>query len=126
MKAVKLYTYDLKKQVKVEDFDSWGEFVEALEFAELDKSLGYKDFKEAPTGWSDDLFGEFTEMRIIKTLVPPSMKSANDKAKTNYRMAHVAISKQPSDRLQVEGDMRRIVGWGCTCSYKAGSIGNIA
>ena len=122
-KAVKLYTYDLKRQLHLEQFDHWSDYVEALNTTDLDKMLGFKDFKEAPNGWSDELFGEFHPMRIIKTLVPPSMKSANDKARSNFRMAHVAISTVPCDRLQLEGDMRRIVGWGCTCSYKAGSIG---
>ena len=51
------------------------------------------------------------------------MKSANDKQKVNYRMAQISISKEPSDRLALEGDLRRILAWGCTCSYKAGSIG---
>lgn len=89
----------------------------------MDKDIFYKDFTEAPDDWDDELFGPFVEQRIIKCLVPPSMKSANDKQKVNYRMAHIAVSKEPLDRLALEGDLRRIVAWGCTCSYKAGSIG---
>lgn len=122
-KGVKLYSYELRLQYRPESFNSWAEYAEQLPNLQLDKDVFYKEFTEAPENWRNDLFGDFVQCTIIKTLVAPSMKSANDAQKANFKMAHVAISQIPSDRLQLEGDLRRIVGWGCTCDYKAGSIG---
>ena len=40
MKAIKLYAYDLKMQNRIGEFESWADYLEALETTELDKTLG--------------------------------------------------------------------------------------
>ena len=82
----------------------------------------FKDFIEPPENWNEELFGTYKPVRIIKTSIPPSMKSASTKA--NYRTAYIAVADEISDRLQLDGEMGRIQYFGCTCCYKAGSLGN--
>ena len=53
------------------------------------------------------------------------MKSAEGTSKPNYRTAYIAVSNEVSDRLQLDGELGKINDWGCTCSYKAGSLGNL-
>ena len=43
----------------------------------------------------------------------------------NHSTAVVMLTDHPTDHLGLEGDLGRIRGWGCSCPYKAGSIGNI-
>lgn len=120
-RAIKLYSYEICIQNKPDDFPNQTAYDEHLRNAELKKDILYKDFNEPPENWNEELFGYYQPVRIIKTSIPPSMKSAS---KANYRTAYIAVAGEISDRLQLDGDLGRLQYFGCTCSYKAGSLGN--
>ena len=49
--------------------------------------------------------GTFKPVQIIKTTVPPSMKSAGGTSKSNYHTAYIAVSNKVSDQLQLNGEL---------------------
>ena len=69
------------------------------------------------------MFGNFQKVRAVRIRWPPSYKSCDQRTELNYHTAVIFVADQPSDRMQYEGDMGKIVDYGCTCSYSAGSLG---
>ena len=95
-----------------------------MNFSSSPSSLTFsKDFGEQSEGWRRDVFGNLQKVHAVTIRWPPSYKSCDQRTELYYHAAVIFVADQPSDRMQYEGDMGKIVDYGCTCSYSAGSLG---
>lgn len=124
-KGISLLTYEHKVNNPRHRFNNWVQYVNCIQQDPLQKMVYFKRFEDQPDRWRDDLFGSFQPCTVIKCLVPPTMKSAGDRAKANWHVAGIAVASSIPDisRLGLKDDLSRILGVFCDCKYKNGLMG---
>lgn len=77
--------------------------------------------KWIPDWWDEEIFGEWHDCTVAKTLIPPSMKSAT--VRSNFHNVVICYGNEPSDRLGLLPPFDRIYAWRClNCPAKIGSV----
>ena len=122
-KGLKLLHYEHKLNNPRHQFHNWIHYVNTISEEPLQKVVYFKLFDTVPEGWKVDLFGVFQKCTIIKTLVPPTMKSTGTKANWHVAGLSIATEAVQDSRLGLTGDLGRLLGIFCDCSYLDGLLG---
>ena len=74
-----------------------------------------------PPWWNEDKFGLWKDLRLVRSQIPPSYKSAT--SRSNFHWAVIAFRREPSDRMGLRHPYDTIYHWYCyKCPALNGSM----
>ena len=86
--------------------------------------LEFCDILTCPDRWDDELFGEFSPVRLVRCLLPPSYKTATCRANFHYFTIGFSISARYENRLMLRPPYDCVQFYNCdNCPSMMGLMG---
>ena len=112
-------------QLKIKEDGIIGDRAEDMlrEFPDFHK-LEYCDILTEPSQWDEEMFGEFSPVRLVRSLLPPSYKTATSRANFHYFTIGFSISSQYENRLMLRPPYDTVQFYHCeNCPSMMGLLG---